>query len=43
MAIASGAGALLPLEVQAEGRKAMPWREYLRGARLPAGAVFSAP
>ena len=43
MAIATGAGALLPLEVQAEGRRAMPWQEYLRGARLAAGAVFSAP
>ena len=43
VAVATGAGALLPLEVQAEGRRAMPWPDYLRGARLAAGAVFSAP
>jgi methionyl-tRNA formyltransferase len=43
LAIATGAGALLPLEVQAEGRRAMAWPEYLRGARLGPGAVFSAP
>jgi len=38
LAIATGTGLLLPLEVQPENRKAMPWRDYLRGARLPAGA-----
>ena len=43
LAIATGAGALLPLEVQAEGRRAMAWPEYLRGARLAAGATFRAP
>jgi len=43
LAIAAGAGALLPREVQAEGRRALPWPEYLRGARLAAGTIFSAP
>jgi methionyl-tRNA formyltransferase len=36
-AIATGDGALLPLEVQAENRRAVSWEEYLRGARLAAG------
>jgi methionyl-tRNA formyltransferase len=39
-AIATSAGALLPREVQAEGRRAMSWEEYLRGARLAPGAAF---
>ncbi len=43
LAVATGAGVLLPVEVQAEGRRALAWREYLRGARLTAGAVFGAP
>jgi len=41
LAIATGAGALLPLEVQAEGRKALTWDDYRRGARLVAGRVLS--
>jgi methionyl-tRNA formyltransferase len=41
LAIATGEGLLLPVEVQAENRKAMPWRDFLRGARLPAGAHVS--
>ena len=40
IAIATSAGAFLPLEVQAEGRRAMSWEEYLRGARLAPGATF---
>jgi methionyl-tRNA formyltransferase len=43
VAIATAAGAVLPLEVQAEGRRALSWAEYLRGARLAAGAAFAAP
>lgn len=43
LAIATGARALVPVEVQAEGRRALAWQDYLRGARLGAGAVFSAP
>ncbi len=43
LAIATGAGVLVPVEVQAEGRRAMAWPEYLRGARLGPGAVVSAP
>jgi methionyl-tRNA formyltransferase len=43
LAVATGAGWLLPSEVQAEGRRVMAWDEYLRGARLVAGAVFTAP
>jgi methionyl-tRNA formyltransferase len=43
LAIATGTGAIVPVEVQAEGRRAMAWPEYLRGARLGPGAVVSAP
>jgi len=43
LAIATGAGILLPLEVQPENRKAMPWSDFLRGARLEAGACVSEP
>jgi methionyl-tRNA formyltransferase len=39
-AIATGDGLLLPLEVQPENRRAMPWPDYLRGARLVEGARF---
>lgn len=43
LAIATGAGAVLPVEVQAEGRRPIGWPEYLRGARLGPGTAFSAP
>ncbi len=43
LAIATGDGLLLPLEVQPENRKAMPWADFLRGARLAAGAPVSEP
>ena len=39
-AVATGEGALLPLEVQPENRRAMAWSDYLRGARLTSGAMF---
>jgi methionyl-tRNA formyltransferase len=42
-AIATGDGLLLPLEVQLDNRKAMPWADFLRGARLQAGARVSEP
>jgi len=35
--VATGEGLLLPLEVQPENRKAMPWEDFLRGARLGPG------
>ena len=38
LAIATGDGLLLPRGVQPENRKAMPWEDFLRGARLGAGA-----
>jgi methionyl-tRNA formyltransferase len=38
LAVATGDGLLLPLEVQPENRRAMAWDEYLRGARLAVGA-----
>ena len=41
LAIATGHGALLPLSVQPENRRAQSWDEYLRGARLEPGAVFA--
>jgi methionyl-tRNA formyltransferase len=41
LAIATGAGALLPVEVQPESRRAIAWDEYLRGARLTAGRTLT--
>jgi methionyl-tRNA formyltransferase len=41
LGIATGHGLLVPIEVQPENRKIMPWAEYLRGARLRAGAVLA--
>lgn len=38
VAVATGEGALVPVEVQPENRRVMPWDEYLRGARLGPGA-----
>ena len=43
LAIATGAGALLPLEVQPESRRTLAWGEYLRGARLAAGRPLALP
>lgn len=43
LAIAAGAGALLPSEVQPENRRPMSWADWLRGARLGARALFSTP
>jgi methionyl-tRNA formyltransferase len=40
LAVATGEGALLPLEVQPESRRAVAWDDYLRGARLAAGATL---
>ena len=42
LAIGTGAGLLEPLEVQPENRRAMGWADYLRGARLGAGALLGA-
>ena len=42
LAIATCEGALLPLEVQPESRRAVAWDDYLRGARLAAGATLAA-
>jgi methionyl-tRNA formyltransferase len=41
LAIATGDGGVLPLEVQPENRRRMSWGEYLRGTRLTAGAKLS--
>lgn len=43
LAVATGDGPLLPVEVQPESRRATTWDEYLRGARLAAGDVLTAP
>jgi len=40
LAIATGDGLFVPREVQPENRRAMGWEEFLRGARLTAGARF---
>ncbi len=38
LCVATGQGLLLPIQVQPENRKAMAWEDFLRGARLGAGA-----
>jgi methionyl-tRNA formyltransferase len=43
LALAAGEGALLPLEVQPESRRAVGWDEFLRGARLVAGQRLGPP
>ena len=43
LGIATGSGILLPAEVQPDNRKAMPWQDFLRGARLEPGARVSEP
>jgi methionyl-tRNA formyltransferase len=43
LAIATGDGALLPLEVQPESRRAQRWDDFLRGARFTAGRALGAP
>ena len=43
LGIAAGSGILLPVEVQPDNRKAMPWADFLRGARLEPGARVSEP
>ncbi len=41
LAISTGDGGFLPLEVQPENKRRMSWPDYLRGTRLTAGARFS--
>lgn len=43
LVVTAGEGAVLPLEVQPENRRVMTWGEYLRGARLGAGARLGPP
>jgi methionyl-tRNA formyltransferase len=43
LAIGTGEGLLLPVEVQPENRRVMTWDAYLRGARLGPGAPVGAP
>ncbi len=43
LAIGTGQGLLLPVEVQPENRRAMAWDAYLRGSRLGPGAPLGAP
>jgi methionyl-tRNA formyltransferase len=43
LAIATGQGLVLPLEVQPENRRAVAWPEFLRGARLAVDVRFTAP
>jgi len=38
ISITTGQGLFLPRLVQPENRKAMPWEDFLRGARLGSGA-----
>jgi methionyl-tRNA formyltransferase len=39
--IATGDGLLLPILVQPESRKPVAWEDFLRGARLSAGALVT--
>jgi methionyl-tRNA formyltransferase len=43
LAVTTGDGLVLPVEVQPESRRAVAWTEFLRGARLEAGTRFTAP
>jgi methionyl-tRNA formyltransferase len=43
LAVAAGDGAVLPLAVQPESRRAVGWDEFLRGARLGAGQRLATP
>jgi methionyl-tRNA formyltransferase len=43
LVVAAGAGAVLPVEVQPESRRAVGWEEFLRGARLAAGQRLVTP
>jgi methionyl-tRNA formyltransferase len=43
LAIACGTGLVLPVTVQAENRRRQSWDEFLRGARLEPGALFTTP
>jgi methionyl-tRNA formyltransferase len=43
LVIPTADGGVLPLEVQPENKRRMAWAEYLRGARLTAGAPFTKP
>jgi methionyl-tRNA formyltransferase len=43
LAVASGEGLVLPVQVQPESRRTVTWTEFLRGARLEAGARLSVP
>src|SRR5262245_43412927 len=40
LVISTADGSVLPLEVQPENKRSMAWPDYLRGARLAAGATF---
>ena len=43
LALATGAGLLLPLKVQPENRRIIAWHDFLRGVRMGPGARFNAP
>ena len=43
LAVATGDGLVLPIEVQPESRRTVAWPEFLRGARFAPGARFTAP
>ena len=43
LALATGAGLLLPWTVQPENRRIIAWHDFLRGARLAPGARLTRP
>lgn len=42
LGIATAEDVLIPIEVQVESRRAVPWPDYLRGARLAPGSTITA-
>lgn len=43
LAIAAGDGVVVPVDVQPENRRAMPWTDWLSGARIEPDARFTSP
>jgi methionyl-tRNA formyltransferase len=43
LGVAAGEGLVLPVDVQPESRRTITWPEFLRGARLAAGARLGTP
>jgi methionyl-tRNA formyltransferase len=42
-AVVAGEGLVLPIQVQPESRRPVPWSDWLRGARLGDGTRLTSP